>query len=94
MAEIVVSRNHPLNASDAKDKLSEMGDKLKSKFGVDLEWNGHRADIKGMGVKGSVQVDDGTITITVKLGLALRMLKGTVESQIETMLDKEIQKMS
>jgi len=44
-------------------------EEMMGKFGVTLAWSGDTAQIKGMGVSGTVTVDDTQVEISLKLGM-------------------------
>lgn len=72
MAQVKVQQMHALGRDVAKQKLSSFEEML-GKYRVKLEWSGHRAKIKGIGVGGDVSVSDSDVQVQVELGLAAKL---------------------
>lgn len=65
---IKVSQPHSFSVDEAKAKLGGFEEML-SKYGVKLAWKGNRAEIKGFGVSGGVDVSPSSVDVAVKLGM-------------------------
>jgi putative polyhydroxyalkanoate system protein len=68
MSTITVSHPHGVDRSTARSSMTPF-EEMMGKFGVTLAWSGDTAQIKGMGVSGSVTVDDTQVVISLKLGV-------------------------
>ncbi|MCA9690654.1 MAG: polyhydroxyalkanoic acid system family protein [Nannocystaceae bacterium] len=89
MADISLSRNHSVSTEVLAQRLEGLQGKLKDKFGVESTRKGdNKYEIKGKGVSGELTYDSSKIAIDVKLGFALKMLKGKITSALEEELNK------
>lgn len=68
MADIRVTEPHSFSAAEARGKVAGF-EEMMAKYRVTTEWRGNRAEIKGMGVGGNIDVTDRDVTVVVKLGL-------------------------
>lgn len=65
---IKVSQPHSFSVDEAKSRLGAFEEML-GKYGVKLAWKGNRAEIKGFGVSGGVDVSATAVEVAVKLGM-------------------------
>ena len=93
MANITIKEAHNLTVDEAVDRLSVF-EEMVSKFGVSIKWKGAKAEIKGMGIGGDIQVTDSDATINFKLGMLARAagvdgdrLKGSVSKRLRAAFD-------
>ncbi len=91
MSQISVERKHSLGREVAKQKAQVLVDKLVSKYDVKAQWQGDNVEVKRSGANGLISIDDDTILVELKLGMMLSMMSGTIESEIERVLDKALQ---
>lgn len=68
MAKIVVQQNHSLSPDEAISKIAGFQE-MMAKYGVKAKWKGNHADLKGLGVSGSIDVSDSEVVVTLKLGM-------------------------
>lgn len=68
MADVRVTQPHSLSRDDAKQKMGGFEEMMK-KYGVDAKWSGSHADLKGTGVKGSIDIADSDVRVELKLGM-------------------------
>ncbi|MEO1171723.1 MAG: polyhydroxyalkanoic acid system family protein [Myxococcota bacterium] len=90
MADIEMSRDHDLGAQGATDRLKGIEDKLRDKYGVTLAWAGNVADVKGKGVSGKITVEETLVSLSLKLGMMLKPLKGKIREGIERSVEKAL----
>ena len=91
MAGIDITRKHSFAVEDLKSKLDGFRGELKSRFGIDSEWSGNTAKIKGKGIKnGEIAVSEGSIRVQIKLGMLARPFAGSIESKINEKLNEII----
>lgn len=88
MSQIKVVEAHTLGANAAQAKLAVFEEMLK-KYGVKTKWKRNHADIKGMGVSGSIDVTDSDATIVVKLGMMARAA-GVDPARLESSIRKRV----
>lgn len=90
MSEIKIERTHALGVAEARKRVDTLEPKLKEKYGVALAWNGNTANVKGTGVSGTLAVDEGKVSVNLKLGLMLRPLAGKIREGLEKQVDKAL----
>jgi putative polyhydroxyalkanoate system protein len=90
MADIKIERNHSLGKAEAKKRVLDLETKLKEKYGVKLDWRGDKADVKGTGVSGSLDVGEARVALELKLGLLLKPMGGKIRQAIERTVDKAL----
>lgn len=88
MADVRVTQPHSLSREDAKQKMSGFEEMMK-KYGVSAKWSGSRADLKGTGVKGSIDVADTAVKIELKLGM-LAKAAGIDASRLEKSIARRL----
>jgi putative polyhydroxyalkanoate system protein len=91
MSQISVERKHSLGRQAAREKAELLVEKLVSKYDVKAQWAGDTVEVKRSGANGLISIDDDTIRVDLKLGMMLSMMSGTIESEIERVLDKALQ---
>ncbi len=89
MSDVRVEKNHQLSIEAAKKALEPFGAELESKYGLKLAWNGPRADLKGTGASGSVEVTASKVVVTVKLGM-LAKAAGVKADKVQASIDKRL----
>lgn len=68
MADIRVTEAHNLPVAEARGKLAAF-EEMMAKYRVATTWKGNKADIKGMGVSGNIELTPQDATVVLKLGL-------------------------
>ena len=63
---------------------------LKERYGVESEWLPDRIVLVGSGVSGFLQVASDHLVIEVRLGLALSLLKRTIEREMTDYLQTHL----
>jgi putative polyhydroxyalkanoate system protein len=93
MADIRVTEPHTFTAATAKAKVAGF-EEMMAKYRVSTEWRGNKAEIKGMGVGGSIDVTDRDVTVVVKLGLMAKAagidatkLEGSIRKRLRAAFD-------
>jgi len=87
MADISIRRKHSVEPSVLRGRLEELAVDLERKYGVRSRWTGNTCSLDGAGLKkGIVTYTDDSLSIEVTLGMMARMLKGRIESEIESKL--------
>jgi len=56
-------------------------------YGVRVFWSGNRADLKGIGVGGTIVVDAATVEVVVKLGAFTKMFAKPLEEMLRKRLE-------
>jgi len=68
MADVRVTQPHSLSQDDAKQQMAGFEEMMK-KYGVSAQWSDDHADLKGTGVKGSIDVSQDDVRVELKLGM-------------------------
>lgn len=88
MADINIHRAHSLGLKGAKAAANKMAAKLEEKFQLTGDWEGNRFVFSRTGVDGSLGVSESDLTLEVRLGFLLKMMKGPIESAVHEQLEK------
>lgn len=87
MANIQIKRNHNLGIDNARTEVEKLAEALRSELQADYTWNGNKLLFKRSGASGTIDVGPDYIDLDIKLGMALSLLKGTIEESINNRLD-------
>ena len=87
MASIHVERNHTLGIDGARERVETIARHLEQKLSIDHRWNGDTLHVSRAGASGTIGVGADRIVLDVKLGLALALMRGTIEETIHQELD-------
>ncbi len=90
MSDIKIEKHHSLGRDEAHRRVVEMAPKLRDKYGVKLDWQGDKAQLKGSGVSGHIDIDDSKVEVQLKLGLLLRPMSGKIREAIERQIDRAL----
>jgi putative polyhydroxyalkanoate system protein len=88
MANIHIERRHSLGRDGARGRVERIAVDLKRDLQADYAWQGDTLIFKRSGASGTIRVEDESIVIDVKLGMALGLMKGKIEAGIEHNLDQ------
>ncbi|MCA9555923.1 MAG: polyhydroxyalkanoic acid system family protein [Myxococcales bacterium] len=88
MSDVVVTESHALPSDEVKSRLKAFEADI-SKYGMKLDWQGDRADIKGTGASGDVKVTPSSVTVTVKLGMMAKMA-GIKPDKLQASIEKRL----
>ncbi|MBI2377018.1 MAG: polyhydroxyalkanoic acid system family protein [Deltaproteobacteria bacterium] len=88
MSTVDVAEPHALPVDQAKNALGGFADDLK-KYGMKMDWNGYKADLKGVGASGSVEVSGSQVRVVVKLGLVAKAA-GVDAGKLEASIRKRL----
>lgn len=91
MPKFTISRNHSLSSALLKERINELGEKLKAKYQATASWNGDKElKVKGTGVEAKVTIADTKVDVFVDIPLLLSPMKGKIEEAISAELDKVV----
>ena len=88
MGTIQIHHEHNLSQEETRGRLQGFEEQM-SKYGATLVWKGNRAEVKGLGVSGSVEVGEGTLDLTLKLGMMAKAV-GVDEERLESSLKRRL----
>ncbi len=90
MSSVVVERAHSLSADELRKALVPFEDEIRSKYGLQMDWRGSVALMKGTGASGQIDLLPASVKVTVKLGMIARaagIKPERVKASIEKRLD-------
>jgi putative polyhydroxyalkanoate system protein len=79
---------HKLSHEEALNAADELSVDLAEKFGIDYGWEEEVIHFERPGVTGQIEVKDNELRIQANLGFMLMMLKGPIEQEIVSYLEK------
>lgn len=88
MAKIRVERSHSLQPEQLRELGDKLAGKLTDKLGGQCEWQGDELSYKQSGASARVVFDPATVVVTVELGLMMSAFSGTVQGEVERVLDE------
>ncbi|MDH3202136.1 MAG: polyhydroxyalkanoic acid system family protein [Myxococcales bacterium] len=88
MADVRVTQPHSLSPDDAKRRMAGFEEMMK-KYGVSARWSGDHADLKGTGVKGSIDVRASDVRVELKLGM-LAKAAGIDPARLEKSISRRL----
>jgi putative polyhydroxyalkanoate system protein len=88
MSDIKIRRSHSMPHDKARQAAETMAKRLNKQFDLEYEWDGDVLVFERSGVNGELTVASKHVEMEVKLGLLMKMLKPTIERQINENLDQ------
>lgn len=88
MTDVRVTQPHSLSRDDAKQQMAGFEEMMK-KYGVSARWSGGHADLKGTGVKGSIDVTESSVRVELKLGM-LAKAAGIDPARLEKSISRRL----
>ena len=85
-----LKKRHDLGLDEAKKRIDGVADKLHERFSVTADWDGDDLRVSGNGINGHIAVDEHTVLVELRLGLALMFLEGQIRSGIENAMDEHL----
>ncbi|MCB9528239.1 MAG: polyhydroxyalkanoic acid system family protein [bacterium] len=79
---INITRPHNTTAEAAQQKLKALAGEIKSRYGLDVEFSGGVALVKGRGVEGTAKTDDRNVAVDLKLGMPASLVAGKIEAGV------------
>jgi len=92
VADIDITRRHSLGREKARAEAEALAQTLKERLNADYAWEGDFLRFSRSGASGFLRVNDEEIQVNVKLGLAFRVMRGTIEGKVNSFLDEKLGK--
>ncbi len=89
MSSISITRKHDKSLKDARAAVNKLTASIARKFSVVHEWEDDVLHFCRPGVDGHIELGKGVVKIDVKLGFLLMAIRGSVENEIQRVLDEE-----
>jgi hypothetical protein len=95
MPRITLEAPHALGQDEALRRLKDKFDAARSQYGADVrnlseQWTDHTLNFSftslGMGVSGTVKVEDSAVKLNAELPFAASFFKGAIESRLRAEL--------
>lgn len=89
MSKISITREHHFSHQEAIAHIEQLADKLVQKYGGSYEWQGDDLvyDYSG-GLTARVSCSEDDVSVNIKLGMLMAMLKSTIANEVEGYMDK------
>lgn len=88
MSRISIRRFHNLTHGQAVKIANKIALELEREYGMVTRWSGDSLEFKVSGITGQLQLLPKEITLNIKLGLLMLMVRDQITSRIEARLDK------
>jgi len=88
MSKVVVQQNHSLNPDEAISQIAGFQE-MMGKYGVKAKWKGHHADLRGLGVSGTIDVTNTEVVVTLKLGMMAKAA-GVDANRLKNSIEKRL----
>lgn len=90
MSNIKIIHSHSLGKEDAVKVFKSFEDRIKAKYGVDVNWTNSTVKIEGKGFAGTIAVKEAEVEVNVKLAFFFRPFAGKVEAAIKKELTRRL----
>jgi putative polyhydroxyalkanoate system protein len=90
MADIDVVRAHGRSVAEARQIVDGLIGKMAKDFDLKHNWDGDTLKFERSGLSGQMAITPQDIHITAKLGLLLKPLKGRIEKEILSVLERKL----
>lgn len=88
MSHIDISAYHDMELEQAQEAADALALDLAEKYDIAYEWDGDFIHFERSGVDGSIEVSERLIHVQARLGLLLAFLKGSIEGEIRSYLER------
>jgi putative polyhydroxyalkanoate system protein len=90
MARIEIQREHTKSLKEARAAVERVAERIAEKFGITHAWDGNVLDFEGSGVSGRIALEKHQVHVTATLGFLASVFKGSIETEINRYLDREL----
>lgn len=90
MADIDVVRPHGRSIAEAREIVDGLIGKMAKDFDLKHKWDGDTLKFERSGLSGQMAISPKDVHITAKLGLLLKPMKGRIEKEIVSVLDRKL----
>ena len=90
MFNIAVRRSHQLSLDQASRVANTIASELQAKYGIGSQWQGAALHFTGHGLRGTLSLSPGLLSLEVELGLLMAPFRHSIGAAIERKLDKEL----
>lgn len=90
MARIDIQREHSKSLKDARAAVERVAERISESFSITHAWDGNALDFQGSGFNGRIELAKHRLHFTATLGFLASAFKGSIESEINRHLDREL----
>ena len=90
MADIDIERTHSLGLEELRKRLGTLEEKLRERYGAQIDWRGDEADIKGTGFSGTLTLAETRVAVSLKLNFLMRPMAGKIREAMESQVDRAL----
>jgi putative polyhydroxyalkanoate system protein len=90
MAQIDIQREHGRSLKEARAAVERVAERIAENFGITHAWDGNTLDFHGSGVNGRIALAKHRVHVTATLGFLASAFRGSIESEINRHLDREL----
>ena len=90
MARFTISKHHTMSIDEVREAAEQLAQELKSAHGLRYRWSGDTATFNRSGIDGKLQIDEGEITLSVKLGMLASAFERPLKQAIQDYLDQYV----
>lgn len=85
-----IRREHSLGTDEVRRRVDRIAAQLGQQFTLSSRWVGDDLEFRGSGVSGRIRVEDHSVEVDVRLGLALMMMERPIRRAVEQAMDGEL----
>jgi len=90
MSDIDVVRPHSRSVAEARQIVEDLITKMAKDYDLKHAWEGDTLKFERSGLSGQMAISPQDVHITAKLGMLLKPLKGRIEKEIVSVLDRKL----
>ncbi len=90
MAKICVERQHSMSGEELHSLGQKLADNLCAKLGGECHLDGQDLHYKQSGASAKIHLGNSKVIVTAELGMLMSAFAGTVESEINRVLDEQL----
>jgi putative polyhydroxyalkanoate system protein len=91
MPRIKYQCRYEIDGDEARRRLQQLMDEFGRKYGFKTSWVGNgTVDVKGRGVRGSMEVRDGQVSLDLDLSFLLSPFKAKIEDGIVRKIEQAL----
>ncbi len=89
MPSIEVRRQHSKPIKEARKAVEHVAEKIAERFDVTYKWEGNTLHFERSGVDGHIALTRGEVCVSANLSFFLLALRGPIEREIHSQIDKQ-----
>ncbi len=90
MAGFRVSKAYTMSKEEVREAAEELARELRQRYGLNYRWQGDAATFRRPGLDGKLNIDNDTISLSVKLGMLAAAFERPLKQAVTEYLDKYV----